>query len=152
MSIVKVQCVITVHLRIVRCHQLMKRHHMWLLLMKVFTQVSKALSLKWRNAPREAIHWWTPHHGSGPRGKWARGCREHRENCPRASKRKWTDWPSTAINTWGSSGTIRTGACVETPGHFQSRLFWESDPWGLGLGGQSLLQRGPLQDMELGVA
>ena len=38
------------------------------------------------------------------------------------SKRKSTDWPPTVINTWGSSGVVRMGACVGTPGHFQSRL------------------------------
>ena len=36
------------------------------------------------------------------------------------SKRKSTDWPPTVINTQGSSGVIRTGACVGTPGHLQS--------------------------------
>ena len=33
---------------------------------------------------------------------------------------KSTDRPPTIINTWGSSGVIRTGACVGTPGHLQS--------------------------------
>ena len=28
------------------------------------------------------------------------------------------DWLPTIINTWGSSGVIRTGACVEAPGTF----------------------------------
>ena len=36
------------------------------------------------------------------------------------SKRKLTDWPPTIINTRGSSGVIRTGACVGTPRHLQS--------------------------------
>ena len=36
------------------------------------------------------------------------------------SERKSTDWPPTAINTQGSSGIIRTGACVGTPRHLQS--------------------------------
>ena len=36
------------------------------------------------------------------------------------SKRKSTGWPHTVINTRGSSGVIRMGACVGTPGHLQS--------------------------------
>ena len=83
-------------------------------------------------------------YGSRSRGKWTRGFSEHREICPSIQK-KSTDWPSTVINTRGSSGVIRTGACVRTPGHLQSWLSWESDPWGLHLGRQSLLQYGPLQ-------
>ena len=38
------------------------------------------------------------------------------------SKRKLTDWPPTVINTEDSSGVIRMGACMETPGHLHSRL------------------------------
>ena len=84
------------------------------------------------------------HYSSGSGGRQARGFSEHRESYPSVQK-KSTDWPSTVINTWGSSGVIRTGACVGTPGHLQSWLSWESDPWGLHLEGQSLLQYGPLQ-------
>ena len=84
------------------------------------------------------------HYGSGSGGRQARGFSEHRESYPSVQK-KSTDWPSTVINTRGSSGVIRTGACVRTPGHLQSWLSWESDPWGLHLGRQSLLQYGPLQ-------
>ena len=40
---------------------------------------------------------------------------------PQCPKEK-IDWPSTFINTPGPSGVIRTGACMGTPGHFQSRL------------------------------
>ena len=36
------------------------------------------------------------------------------------SKRKSMDWPPTIINTRGSSGVIRMGAGVGTPGHLQS--------------------------------
>ena len=50
----------------------------------------------------------------------------------------------TVINTWGSSCVIRMGACVGTPGHLQSQLPWESNPWDLCLGGQSLFQCSPL--------
>ena len=42
--------------RIVRCHQTKKRHHIWLLLLKVFADLEKVLSLKWRCAPWEAFH------------------------------------------------------------------------------------------------
>ena len=67
------------------------------------------------------------------------------EKVPPVSKRKSTDWPPTVINTQGSSGIIRIEACVETLRHLQSRLPWESDPWGLHFRGQSLLQYGPFQ-------
>ena len=68
------------------------------------------------------------HYSSGLGGKWVRGFGEHRESCPSVQK-KSTDWPPAVIKTWGSSGVIRTGTCVGTPGHLQSRLSWESDPW-----------------------
>ena len=58
MSIVNVQSVTPVHLSIIKCHQIKKRHHIWLLLMKVFTELKKVLSLKWRNPPWEASNWW----------------------------------------------------------------------------------------------
>ena len=58
MSIVKLQYVIPVHLRIVRCHQTKKRHCIWLMLVKVFAELKKVLSLKWRNPPWEAFNWW----------------------------------------------------------------------------------------------
>ena len=38
---------------------------------------------------------------------------------PQCPKEK-IDWPSTVINTRGSSGVTRTGACVGTPEHFRS--------------------------------
>ena len=38
---------------------------------------------------------------------------------PQCPKEK-IDWPSTVINTRGSSGVTRTGACVGTPEHFLS--------------------------------
>ena len=62
------------------------------------------------------------------------------------SKRKLTDWSPTVTYNWGSSGVIRMGACVGAPGHLQPQLSWESDPWGLCLGGQSLFQYGPFSD------
>ena len=34
------------------------------------------------------------------------------------SKRKLTDWPSTVINTQGSSRAVRMGGCVGTLGSF----------------------------------
>ena len=55
MSIVKVQCVAPVHLRVVRYHQFKKRHLMRLLL-KVFADLEKVFSLKWRCPPWEAFH------------------------------------------------------------------------------------------------
>ena len=58
MSIVKVQCVISAHLRISRCHQIKKRCHTWLLLVKVFTELKKVFSLKQRNPPWGALNWW----------------------------------------------------------------------------------------------
>ena len=48
----------SVHLRIARCHQIKKRHHIWLLLVKVFSELKRILFLKWRNPPREAFNWW----------------------------------------------------------------------------------------------
>ena len=157
MSLVKVQCVIPVHLRIARCHLIMKRCHIydccwwrysqrWI---KPFPWSGETHHVR-PSSEEEGSR--QSHRGSGSRGKWARGFSEHRESCPRVSKRKWMDWPSTLINTRASSGIIRTRARGGTPGHLQSRLFWESDPWGLGLGGQSFLQCGPLQDMEPGEA
>ena len=58
---------------------------------------------------------------SGSGRKRTRGFSEHRESCPSVQK-KLTDWPPTVINTRGSSGVIRMGACVGTPGHLQSQL------------------------------
>ena len=56
MSIVKVQSVAPVHFRVGKCHQMKKRPRMWLL-SKVFTDLEKVFSLKWRCPPREAFHW-----------------------------------------------------------------------------------------------
>ena len=56
MSIVKVQSVAPVHFRVGRCHQMKKRHRMWLL-SKVFIDLGKVFSLKWGCPPREAFHW-----------------------------------------------------------------------------------------------
>ena len=56
MSIVKMQSVAPVHFRVGRCHQMKKRHRMWLL-SKVFTDLEKVFSLKWVCPPREAFHW-----------------------------------------------------------------------------------------------
>ena len=94
-----------------------------------------ALLETWENKHRQ------PHYGSGLEGKQTRGFSEHRESCS-SVQRKLTDQPFTVINTQVSSGVFRIGACVGTPKHLQS---WLSDPWGLHLGGQSLLQYGPLQ-------
>ena len=83
------------------------------------------------------------YYSSGSGGKWSRGFSEHRESCP-SVQNKLTDWfptpPPPGINTQDSSGVIRMEACVGTPGYLQSRLSWESDPWGLHLRGQSFLQ------------
>ena len=73
---------------------------------------------------------------SGLGWKWARGFSKHSVICTR---RKSMDCPPTVINTWISSGVIRMGACVGTPGHLQSCLSWESDLWNLCLCGQFLL-------------
>ena len=82
-------------------------------------------------------------YSSGSGGKWARGFSEHRESCP-SVQNKLTDWfptpPPPVINTRDSSGVIRMEACVGIPEYLQSRLSWESDPWGLHLREQSLLQ------------
>ena len=53
MSTAKVQSVVLVPLRVVRCHQIKKRHHIWLL-WKVFADLEKVFSLKWRCPPWEA--------------------------------------------------------------------------------------------------
>ena len=53
MSIAKVQSVVPIPLRVVRCHQIKKRHHIWLL-WKVFADLEKVFSLKWRCPPWEA--------------------------------------------------------------------------------------------------
>ena len=53
--------VTSVHLKVVRCHQFKKRHHMRLL--KVFADLERVLPLKWRCPP------WIPftdEEGSGP--------------------------------------------------------------------------------------
>ena len=77
---------------------------------------------------------------SGP-GAWV-----NTEKVAPVSKRKSMDWtPTIIINTLGSLGVIRMGACVGTPGYLQSWLPWEPDPWALCLIGQYLLQCGPLQ-------
>ena len=55
----------SVHLRIVRCHQFKKRHHIWLL-SKVFAELEKVVSLKWRCTPWEAFHWWRREHSADP--------------------------------------------------------------------------------------
>ena len=53
MSIVKVQNITPVHSRVVRCHQTKQRHHM---LSKVFADLEKVFSLKWRCPPWEAFY------------------------------------------------------------------------------------------------
>ena len=63
-SIVKVQNVAPVHLRVVRCHKFKKRHHMRLLL-KVFADSEQVFSL-WRCPLREAFHWWRGEHSTDP--------------------------------------------------------------------------------------
>ena len=83
------------------------------------------------------LQWWIGR-------KVDRGFSEHRVSFLGVQKES-TDWPPKVINTRGSSGIIRMGACVGTPRHLRSWLSWESDPWGLHLRGQSLLQYGPLQ-------
>ena len=55
-SIVTVQTATLVPFRSVRCHQIKKRHHVWLLLSKVFADLEKVLSLKWRNPPWEVFN------------------------------------------------------------------------------------------------
>ena len=47
--------VTSVHLKGVRCHRMKKRHHMRLLL-KVFADLEKVFSLKWRCPLQEAFH------------------------------------------------------------------------------------------------
>ena len=84
-----------------------------------------------------------PLYGSGAGGKQARGL-QWAESCPSVQKK--IDWLAAhSYNSQGSSSVTWMGACVGTPGHLQSQLSWESDPWGLHLGGQSLLWCGPLQ-------
>ena len=85
------------------------------------------------------------HCSSGLGGKQTRGFNEHRESCPSVQK-KSTDCPPAVINTQDSTGVIRMKGCVGTPRYFQSRLPLESDPWGLCLGGQSLLRCGRFTD------
>ena len=71
---VKVQSVAPVHLRTVRCHQIKKRHHIWLLLSKVFADLEKVISLKWRCPPWEAFHWWRGEHSADPSVRLIVGC------------------------------------------------------------------------------
>ena len=66
MSTVKVQSVAPVHFRIIRCHQIKKRHHIWLLLSKVFSDLERVVSLKWRCPPWDAFHWWRGEHSAEP--------------------------------------------------------------------------------------
>ena len=49
--------VISVHLGTARCHQIKKRRHIQLSLVKVFSELKKDLSLKWNNPPWEAFSW-----------------------------------------------------------------------------------------------
>ena len=51
----------------------------------------------------------------------------------------------TVINIWGSSGVIRTGACVATPRAPSVWIILRVRPLKPVPLGQSLLQRGPLQ-------
>ena len=63
--IVKVQSVAPVHFRVGKCHQMKKRHRMWLL-SKVFTDLEKVFSLKWGCPPWEAFHWWRGERSADP--------------------------------------------------------------------------------------
>jgi len=65
MSIVKVQSVAPVHFKVGKCHQMKKRHCMWLL-SKVFTDLEKVFSLNWGCPPREAFHWWRGERSADP--------------------------------------------------------------------------------------
>ena len=66
MSTVKVQTVAPVDFKFIRCHQIKKRHHIWLLLSKIFTDSEKVVSLKWRCPPWEDFHWWRGEHSAYP--------------------------------------------------------------------------------------
>ena len=83
-----------------------------------------------------------PHYCSRSGRKQIRGFKE--QKLPWCPKENRLIGPP-VINTRGSSGVNRLGACVGTPGHLWSLLSWESDPWDLNLWGQSILQCGPLQ-------
>ena len=54
--------VTSVHLKVVRCNQFKKRHHIQLLL-KVFADLEKVFSLKWRCPPWKPF---TDEEGSAP--------------------------------------------------------------------------------------
>ena len=49
-------------------------------------------------------------------GQGLQGAQRKLPQCPK----ELTDWPLTVINTEDSSGLIRMGACMETPGHLHS--------------------------------
>ena len=58
--------VTSVHLRIVRCHQIKKRRHIWLVLVKVYAELKKVLPLKQKNPPCETFNWWWGEHSTDP--------------------------------------------------------------------------------------
>ena len=63
-----------------------------------------------------------PHYGAVDPEKSRPEALVNTEKVALMSKRKLSDWSPTVINTWGSSGVIRMGVCVGTPGHIQSQL------------------------------
>ena len=62
------------------------------------------------------------HYGAVDQEESRSGALVSTEKVALMSKRKLTDWLPTIINTRSSSGVIRMGVFVGTPGHFQSQL------------------------------
>ena len=56
-----------------------------------------------------------PHYRAVDREESRPGALVSTEKVALMSKRKFSDWSPTVINTWSSSGVIRIGVCVGTP-------------------------------------
>ena len=83
MSIVKVQSVAPVHFRVVRCHQMKKRHHMRLL-SKVFTDLEKSLFLEVEISTMESLP--LMHKGALCRPSSQTNCGMQRRSEPRTGR------------------------------------------------------------------
>ena len=118
--------VTSVHLKVVRCHRFKKKHHMRLLL-KVFADLEKLFSLKWRCPPREAFHWWRGEYSADPAGRPIMKCSvgvslvlknpgraPKMKGCCWITQRRWDSWPPEEKNSIRGQrrGLIAQSFCV----------------------------------------
>ena len=118
--------VTSVHLKVVRCHRFKKKHHMRLLL-KVFADLEKLFSLKWRCPPREAFHWWRGECSADPAGRPIMKCSvgvslvlknpgraPKMKGCCWITQRRWDSWPPEEKNSIRGQrrGLIAQSFCV----------------------------------------